>query len=32
MSVGNRSQSVEIPDFTCGAWKDVKSLQVVRIG
>lgn len=31
MSVSNKSQSIEIPDFTRGAWKDAKPLQVVGI-
>lgn len=31
MSVGNRSQSIEVPDFTRGAWKEAKPLGVVTI-
>ena len=32
MSVGNRSQSVDVPDFTRGAWKTAKPWPVVTIG
>ena len=32
MSVLNKSQSVEVPDFTRGAWKDAEPWPVVTIG